>query len=118
MALRRHRKSPFLSSRKIIAHKLQDPRLLRISFHTLRHWKATMLYHETKDPLYVKEFLGHKKLDTTLLYIQLEKTIFKENADSFHVKVATKPEEIKQLLETGFEYICEKGDLLYFRKRK
>jgi len=37
-----------------------------------------MLYHETKGPLYVKEFLGHKKLDTTLLYIQLEKTIFKE----------------------------------------
>jgi site-specific recombinase XerC len=32
-----------------------------------------MEYHKTKDPLYVKELLGHKKLDTTLLYIQIEK---------------------------------------------
>lgn len=58
---------------------------------------------ETKDPLFVKEFLGHKKLDTTLLYIQLAKTIFNEKADEFHVKVAAKPEEIRQLLEAGFE---------------
>jgi len=27
-------------------------------------------------------------------------------------------EEIKQLLEVGFEYICEKDGLLFFRKRK
>ncbi|UCF59628.1 MAG: tyrosine-type recombinase/integrase [Candidatus Bathyarchaeota archaeon] len=54
-----------------MAQKLQNPRLLRINFHTLRHWKATTLYHKTRDPLFVKEFLGHKKLDTTLIYIQL-----------------------------------------------
>jgi len=113
-----NRKSPFLRSRRLIAQKLQNPRLLRISFHTLRHWKATMLYHKTKDPLFVKEFLGHKKLDTTLLYIQLAHTLFNEKADEFHVKVAAKPEEIKQLLEIGFEYVCEKADLIYFRKRK
>ena len=77
-----------------------------------------MLYHKTKDPLFVKEFLGHKKLDTTLLYIQLAHTLFNEKADEFHVKVAAKPEEIKQLLEIGFEYVCEKDDLVYFRKRK
>jgi hypothetical protein len=77
-----------------------------------------MLYHKTKDPLYVKEFLGHKQLDTTLLYIQLAKTLFDETSDEFHVKVAAKPDEIKQLLETGFEYVCNKDDLVYFRKRK
>ena len=113
-----NRKSPSFTSRKHIARKLQSPRLLRISFHTLRHWKATMLYHETKDPMYVKEFLGHRKLDTTMLYIQLAKTLFNETSDEFTVKVASKPEEIKQLLEVGFKYICEKDDLLYFRKRK
>ena len=111
-------KTSFYDSRKRIARKLQNPRLQQISFHTLRHWKATMLYHQTKDILYVKEYLGHNKIDTTLLYIQLAETIFKNLNDEFTVKVANKKEEIKALLEVGFEYICEKDELYYFRKRK
>ena len=105
-------------SRKLAAKKLGNPRLLRIHFHTLRHWKATMLYHQTKDILYVKEFLGHRKIDSTLLYIQIERVLFKETSDEFTVRVANKPEEIKALLEVGFEYVCEKNDLMFFRKRK
>jgi integrase len=111
-------KTSFYNSRKLLARKLQNPRLSRITFHTFRHWKATMLYHQTRDPLYVKEFLGHKKLDTTLLYIQVEKILYKDDSDEFTVKVASHPEETKQLLEVGFQYICEKEGLLYFRKRK
>lgn len=113
-----YKKSSFFDSRKRLARKLQNPRLQRISFHTLRHWKATMLYHETKDILYVKEFLGHRKVETTLLYVQLAEVIFKETSDEFTVRVASKPEDIQALLEIGFEYICEKDGLLYFRKRK
>jgi len=111
-------KTRFFRSRKRLATKLQNPRLLKITYHTFRHWKATMLYHQTHDPLYVKEFLGHKKLDTTLLYIQIEKTLYRDDSDEFTVKVARDPEEIKALLEVGFQYICEKDGLLYFRKRK
>ena len=77
-----------------------------------------MLYHQTKDPLLVKGFLGHKKLDTTLLYIQIEQVLFKEIDDEFTVRVARKSDEIKGLLEVGFGYICEKDGLLFFRKRK
>lgn len=77
-----------------------------------------MLYHQTKDILYVKEFLGHRNIQTTLLYVQLEQAIFKETTDEFTVKVAGKPEEIKALLEVGFEYVCEKDGLMFFRKRK
>jgi hypothetical protein len=77
-----------------------------------------MLYHQTKDIIYVKEFLGHKKIETTLLYIQLAETISKEVNDTFTVKIARKPEEIKSLLEVGFEFICQKDDLIYFRKRR
>jgi len=44
--------------------------------------------------------------------------LFNESVDEFHVRVASKPEEIKQLLEAGFEFVCEKADLMYFRKRK
>jgi len=77
-----------------------------------------MLYHQTKDILFVKQFLGHKKIENTLLYIQLAEAIFKDTGDEFTVRVASKPEEIKSLLETGFEYVCEKDDLLFLRKRK
>jgi len=71
----------FYASRKRLARKLQNPRLEHISFHTFRHWKATTLYHRTKDSLYVKESLGHKKLYTTLLYIQVERVLFEETTD-------------------------------------
>ena len=83
------------------------------------HWKATQLYHKTKDIFYVKEFLGHKKLDSTLIYINIEKALFHEGTpEEFHVKIAQTPKEVKGLLEVGFEYVCEKDDLLFFRKRK
>ncbi len=113
-----NKQTSFYDSRKRIARKLQNPRLQQISFHTFRHWKATMLYHQTKDILYVKEYLGHNKIETTLLYIQIAKTIFKNLDDEYTVKIASNKEEIKALLEVGFEYICEKDELYYFRKRK
>ena len=111
-------KSNFFQSRRRLARKLNNPRLQQIHFHTLRHWKATMEYHKTKDILHVKEMLGHTTLDTTLLYIQLDKALFKETLDEFTVKVAKTSEEIKELLEVGFEYVCEKDGLLYFRRRR
>ena len=112
------RRTTFHRSRQHAARKFGNPRLLRISFSTLRHWKATMLYHQTKDILFVKQFLGHKKIENTLIYIQLADVIFKETTDEFTVRVASKPDEIKSLLEVGFEYVCKKDTLLFFRKRK
>jgi len=112
------RQTVFYKAKRRLAAKLNNPRLLRIGFHTFRHWKATMLYHQTKDPLLVKEFLGHKSLDTTLLYIQLEKALFNEIADEFTVKASRDLKEIQDLLEVGFEYVCEKDGLIFFRKRK
>jgi len=34
------------------------------------------------------------------------------------VTVAERPEEIKALLEVGFEYVCQKDSLIFLRKRK
>jgi hypothetical protein len=48
--------------KKHITEKLQNPRLLQITFRTLRHWKATMEYHKTKDILNVINLLGHKSI--------------------------------------------------------
>ena len=70
---------------KRIAHRLGNPRLLRIHFHTLRHWKATMEYYRTKDILHVMEILGHKN---TLIYTPLVKF---EEGDKFICKVARNP---------------------------
>jgi integrase len=109
----------FFIQRRRIAKKLANPRLLEIHFHTLRHWKATMEQHKTKDPWHVKQILGHKSIHSTEAYIHLEQMLFQTGAnDEFHVKVANTPEEITGLLETGFEYIMTKGELAFFRKRK
>lgn len=84
----------------------------------MRHFKGTMLYHKTRDILHVKETLGHKDINNTLIYIHLETAVFKTENDSFTVKVARTLEEVKNLLEVGFEYVTEVENVKLFRKRK
>jgi len=108
----------FQRQRKRLAYKFGNPRLLQITLHTLRHWKATMEYHKTKDILHVMRVLGHKNIKNTLLYVQLEEALFKEESDGFVCKVAHDIEEAKTLIEAGFEYVCEVEGLKLFRKRK
>jgi hypothetical protein len=93
---------------------------LEIHFHTLRHWKATMEYHKTKDVLHVKNLLGHRSIDNTLLYIQIEQALFDNQAsDEFICKAARSAEEAEALIEVGFEYVCTTPDaIMLFRKRK
>jgi len=78
-----------------------------------------MEYHKTKDILYVKQLLGHKNIQNTLMYITIEKALFQHGLEEeFHVRVAQKPEEIKAFLEAGFDYVLQKYGLAFFRKRK
>ena len=44
-------RTSFTRQRKRTANKLQNQRINQITFHTFRHWKATMEYHKTKDIL-------------------------------------------------------------------
>jgi len=104
----------FTQIRKRLAVKLQNPRLLRISFHTFRHWKATMEYHKTKDILHVMQILGHRNIETTLIYTQLVNF----EKDEYHSSTARNIEEAKKLIEAGFEYVCTYDDIMLFRKRK
>jgi integrase len=104
----------FQIQRKKIAFKLQNPRLSQISFHTLRHFKATMEYHKTKDILHVMQVLGHKNINNTLIYTQLIN--FKD--DDYIAKVAHSEQEVCQLLEAGFEYVCDYDRDKILRKRK
>jgi len=103
-----------------MARKLSNPRLLAISFTTFRHWKGTMEYHKTKDILHVKSLLGHKNIQNTMIYINLEKAAFTSKNDEFHVCVAGNIEEACKLVQVGFEYVTgeyhDGGKI--FRKRK
>jgi hypothetical protein len=74
-----------------------------------------MEYHRTKDILYVKQLLGHRNIQNTLKYTQLVQF---EREDTFHSAVATKIDDARALIETGFEYVCEMDAVKLFRKRK
>jgi hypothetical protein len=71
-----------------------------------------VLYHKIKYPYYVEDSLGHKCLSNTEIYINIERTLFEDQSDEFTAKVAEKTEDIKALLEAGFEYVCQKDSMV------
>jgi hypothetical protein len=77
-----------------------------------------MEYHKTKDILRVQQLLGHRDLRNTLIYINLEKAIFQNADEEYHVKVAETLDEACKLLEVGFEYVTEINGAKLFKKRK
>ena len=62
-----------------------------------------MLYHQTKDILYVMNFLGHKNIKNALIYTQLVNPA----EDEYVSKVARTVNEARELVEVGFEYVCD-----------
>lgn len=42
-----------------------------LSFHVARHTFATNMYRETKDVLALKKFLGHSKIEDTMIYVNM-----------------------------------------------
>lgn len=111
--------SNFYKQRKRVARKLANPRILKMKFTTLRHWKGTMEYHKTKDIMYVKGVLGHKSVKNTEIYIHIERQVFSTfNTDGFTCKVATTVEEDRKLIEAGFEFVTERDGVKIYRKRK
>lgn len=110
----RHFARSYRRQRRRAAHKLQNPRIKQITFHTLRHWKATMEYHRTKDILHVKQLLGHKSILNTMKYTQLVN--FQD--DQFTCRTAKTVKEAKELIEAGFDYVTDMDGMKLFRKPK
>jgi len=101
--------------RNRLAKKLKDPTIQTIRLYDFRHYFATMLYHKTRDILFVKQQMGHSQIRTTLIYTQL----LNLNDDEWTCKTASNNTEATQLIEAGFEYVCTTPqDLMLFRKRK
>lgn len=108
----------FERQHKRLAERLRNPRLNQITFHTFRHWKATMLYHQTRDIYYVMRFLGHKNILNTMIYIDLEEAHFQKGNEEFICKVAKTVKDAEPLIETGFDCVCEIYEANMFKKRK
>jgi integrase len=104
----------FDRQRKRIALKLGNPRIQQISFKTMRHYKASMFYHSTRDILATMQLLGHKNIRNTLVYTHLVQF----ESDEFVCKAAKTVEEAKAFVESGFEYVTDVEGYKLFKKRK
>ena len=104
----------FEDMKNALSVKMGNPRLREIAFRSFRHWKATTEYRKTKDILYVKWLLGHKRIENTLVYTHL---VPLENS-SYVCKVAKSLEEAALLIEEGFEFVTEMEGVKLFRKPK
>jgi integrase len=105
----------FRAYRNRLADKLQDPSIKQITLYSLRHYYACMLYHKTRDILFVKQQMGHRKLESTLVYVQL---VNFPNDDEYYSAIATTIDEARKLVENGYDFVCDIDGIKLFRKRK
>jgi integrase/predicted RNA-binding Zn-ribbon protein involved in translation (DUF1610 family) len=105
----------FSNVRKRLAERMQNPRLLKIHFHTLRHWRASREYEKTGDIYQVKDLLGHKSLISTDRYQHGTYT-----SDEYISKRPKTSQEEDALISAGFEYVRfdDRENVPIYRKRK
>jgi integrase len=111
-------KNTFSRVRARLANKLQNPRLLQVHFHTLRHWALTMYQHKVHDIVLTATFAGHRNINNTMKYIHLEQKLFNDVQDDFIVKTAKTSEEAAKLIEVGFQLEDTINDVHLYKKRK
>ena len=103
-----------MNQRASIAHKLQNPRIRRITFRTLHHWGANLECRRTKDLLHVKERLFYNDTNTTEIYTHLVNF----ESEEYHTATSKSLKDDEELLQAGFEYVTESDEIKIFRKRK
>jgi len=91
----RYRKRAFLNFR--------DQEFLKIRLYDLRHWFATSQYMKTRDLLHVKYLLGHRNIESTMIYVHLSQGLLNCSED-YSCKTAKSVKEATELIESGFEY--------------
>ncbi|MBS7653321.1 site-specific integrase [Candidatus Bathyarchaeota archaeon] len=97
--------------------KFKDPELLKVRLYDLRHWFATTEYLRTRDVLHLKYLMGHRNIQSTLMYVHLSEGLMNYSED-YICKVAGSLEEAVELVEAGFEYVTDFEGKKLFRKRK
>jgi len=79
----------------------------RLARCLIRHWFGTMEYHKRPDLDYVRRLLGHKRLSSTQIYINMEKLVFGEGSKDYVVKACATIEEFQSLLAVGFDNVTD-----------
>jgi hypothetical protein len=79
-----------------------------------RTFTINQIVKEKARALFTKAQMGHRKIETTLIYTQL----LNLNDNEWACKTAKTIEEAKALIESGFEYITEVDGVKLFKKRK
>jgi integrase len=89
--------------------------LLKIHFHTLRHFRGSREYEKTGDIYHVKDVLGHKSITNTDKYQHSTYT-----SDEYIVKRPETTQQEDALISSGFEYVRfdERELKPIYRKRK
>jgi hypothetical protein len=66
---------------------------------------ASRKFAEMKDILQVQRLMGHKNIQNTLIYIDLESKLYNSSSDGFTTRVANNVGEACSLIESEFEYV-------------
>ena len=107
----------WLRTKKKLAKRLNMPELLRTDVRHLRHFSGSKFYQEAKDLIATSKRLGHKKWETTKLYVQLLVTEGEEQ----YISVAVKENDIEtaiKLTNEGYTVNAEMTGYKIFKKRK
>ena len=105
----------FAKVRKRVAQRLQNPRLLQIHFHTLRHWRASRECEKTGDVYAVKDLTGHMNIANVDRYQHSTYT-----SDDYISKRPKTSQEEDALISSGFEFVLfdDREQVSIYRKRK
>ena len=102
--------------RKATARKLQNPRILNITFKSYRHFGGSWLAHISEgNVLAVKKALRHKRVENTMKYIH---RLEFQDPQNYDVVIATTVEEIKRYAQQGFQKFDEVNGVHVYRRPK
>jgi len=74
---------------------------------------------QTKDILHVKAVLGHRSINTTMMYVELYAQIYSDDRPSqFITKIASTKEERCTLINDGWSLVDKDSEDWYFRRPK
>jgi hypothetical protein len=104
---------------KRLAKIHNNPRFLKIHLHTFRHCKALREYHKTRRLTHVMYVLGHKKIDTTYIYLRVYEQIYKpQQENQFATEIASNKEKRIELINDGWILVEKDSEDWYFKKPK
>ena len=104
----------FRRLRNKLADKLHDQTIKTIRLYDIRHYFCTKKCYEIQNPWIVMNLMGHKRLETTQIYMHM---LNLEEGEWICQGAETKEQAMK-LIEAGFQYVTTIEGIQLFKKRK